>query len=113
MKIALYSNEKDKKEFEKVADAARHFDIYPSKIYYALRSNKNEIIRDKDEKVFYLEKYVNPNNHIYLINDQKFKRLKDAQECLGVPEMTLRYAIKNNHEFVFNRKRKKYLLFPI
>ena len=45
MKIVLCSNEKDKKEFHSVADAARHFDIYPSKIYYALRQNKNEVTR--------------------------------------------------------------------
>ena len=40
------------------------------------------------------------------------KSLKEAQECLGVHEITFRYALQNNKPFLFNPNKKK-IIFHI
>ena len=68
--MEVYSNEDDKKSFYSVADADT--DIFPTKIYYALKTARNVVIRYKNGKVFHIEKDPNPPPiYKFLINDQK------------------------------------------
>ena len=52
MKFIIFSNEEDKKEFNNIAEAARHFGIPKLQIHYAIQNNKNIITRRCDNKCF-------------------------------------------------------------
>ena len=98
----------NKKSFNSIKEASNYFNINPDTISYAMKKNKDFVVRKEDGKMFEIkfekdEKFEN----LFLVNGKKFKTLPEAERFFGVSASGLRYALKNNKQYVVNRKQKK------